>query len=198
MGRFDLSIWILILSNLIPIFGAIVWGWDAGMLLVLYWLESVIIGVLNIPKIVMCQGGGAVRGFIGGKIYLAIFFTVHYGAFCFGHAVFLKDMLNTANPFELFTQGGPLIWTAGSFFVSHLISMFINFYGKQEYLERDPGTQMFMPYSRVMIMHFVVIIGGALIMAFGQPLFALILLVILKIFVDMVAHNKSHKNESAA
>jgi len=45
----------LILANVVPIFGVLYWGWDATAILVLYWLESVIMGLLNVPKILACR-----------------------------------------------------------------------------------------------------------------------------------------------
>ena len=47
---------------------------------------------------------------------------------------------------------------------------------------------MFLPYSRVFIMHVVVIMSGWLIIARGQPELLVALLVVLKTGVDLAFH----------
>lgn len=41
-------------------------------------------------------------------------------------------------------------------------------------------------------MHVTIILGGGLSLAMGTPVFALILLILLKIFVDLRSHRKQH------
>ena len=193
------SLALLVVMNLIPIAGVIMFGWDVGTLLLLYWVESVVIGLLNIPKILMARGeeGNSLRRrSLGGRLYLALFFTAHFGAFCFGHYTFLNSFFETIPPLsellsQLLSMQGLMISAAG-LFVSHFLSMLINFLGKGEYLKRSAGTQMFLPYGRIFIMHIVIIFGGIFVEAFGEPMLALLLLVILKIGIDFVSHAAEH------
>lgn len=197
--RLKPSLILLVLMNLIPIAGVLVFGWDVGTLLLLYWLESVVIGLLNIPKILISSGGEGDprRSFsLGYRLYLAAFFTVHFGAFCFGHYSFLSRFFETIPPLSellsqlLSTQG--LMLSAAGLFISHLLSLIVNFLGKGEYLKRSAGAQMFLPYGRIFIMHIVIIFGGILVEAFGEPVLALLLLVILKIGIDFASHAAEH------
>lgn len=176
----------MVAANLIPIFGVFMFGWDVGTILVLYWLESAIIGVLNIPKMWACEGG------LGSKLFLTPFFIFHFGGFSIGHAFFLKDMFKMGSTFDSLLSGGPLVWSALTFFISHLFSMLFNFFGKKEYVGRLANEQMFFPYGRIVIMHIVIILGGGLVMAVGQPVVALILLIALKFAFDMAAHTMEH------
>jgi len=48
--RFTPAILALIVMNMIPLVGVLKFGWDAGTIVFLYWLENVVIGLLNIPK----------------------------------------------------------------------------------------------------------------------------------------------------
>ena len=48
------------------------------------------------------------------------------------------------------------------------------------------------PYTRVIILHVVVLVGGFLVMLLGQPLPALVLLVVLKTGFDLRAHLAEH------
>ncbi len=193
------AVYALIVMNMIPIAGVIFLGWNAGIIIFLYWLENVVIGVLNIPKLLTAQGTdnaaqsskGVFR--LAGSLFLAAFFSVHYGMFCFGHYVFLKASFEQVPSFtEIFNHGDILI-ALGGLAMSHIISMFVNFYGKGEYKRRSPNTQMFLPYSRIVILHVVIIFGGFFTMVSGSGLISLILLVALKTAVDLAAHIAEHK-----
>lgn len=52
-GR-DASIAVLIAANLVPLAGVLVWGWSVFNVVVLYWLENVIVGAINILKMLTC------------------------------------------------------------------------------------------------------------------------------------------------
>ncbi len=193
------AVYALILMNLIPIGGAIFFGWDAGIIIFLYWLENVVIGILNIPKLLTAQGtdGAAVSATgifkLAGGLFLCAFFAVHYGMFCVGHYAFLKASFDQVPSFaEIFSRGDILI-ALGGLAVSHIISMFVNFYGKGEYKRRSPNAQMFLPYSRIVILHVVIIFGGFFTMMPGSGLISLILLVVIKTVVDLAAHIAEHK-----
>jgi len=186
----------LILANAVPIFGVLYWGWDATAILVLYWLESVIMGLLNIPKILACrqtEEGRIVSAL--GNLFVAGFFSVHYGMFTFVHGTFLAEMFGARSMMEGLLSGGTVFWTAVTFLVSHLFSMFINFFGKNEYLGRDPGKQMMSVYGRVFVMHFVIILGGFAVQAFGAPVLAVVMLIVLKTAIDLAAHKKEHSQQ---
>ena len=56
---------------------------------------------------------------------------------------------------------------------------------------------MFMPYSRIVILHVVIIFGGALTVAMGQGLAMLVLLVLIKIGFDLAAHLAEHSEKES-
>lgn len=99
------SVVLLVAVNLIPLGGVLFWGWNVATLLVLYWVENGIVGILNVPKMLLADGpdGPAsrvvdVRG-VGpvtvarsgptAKAALIPFFLVHYGMFWLVHGVFV-------------------------------------------------------------------------------------------------------------
>ncbi len=179
----------LIIANAVPILGVMFWGWDAAAILVLYWLESVVIGLLNVIKLLTAGGFNKVSR----NLFLAVFFTVHYGLFTFGHGTFLAQTFEAKPIIDGLKEGGPLLWTAISFVISHLVSMVVNYYGKGEYLRAKANDIMMLPYSRVFVMHIVIIFGGFLVMKIGEPLPAVILLIVLKTAIDWKAHLKEHR-----
>jgi hypothetical protein len=180
----------LIVANLVPVFGVLFLGWDVGAILSLYWLESVVIGVLNIPKILAANGN------VFGKVFNCAFFSAHYGAFCSGHGLFLHELFGVDLSWQALFVSGPMSIAAISFFISHFVSMMVNYFGKGEYRKRTASEQMFIPYGRVIVMHITILGGGLLMQTFGAPVFALFMLIALKIFIDLVAHNMEHQENT--
>lgn len=184
------SVLLLVVMNMIPLVGVIAFGWNIGFIMLLYWMETVIIGLFNIPKILTAQKipqGTSRRVGVGGRLFVVIFFTVHYGMFNFGHYTFLKDM------FDLPPIGRDVLIAVAGLALSHGASLIVNWFGKREYKRNDPSLQMFKPYGRVIVMHVVIIFGGFFVLAFKGALPVLILLIALKTAVDVVAHVKGHE-----
>ena len=176
----------LVLVNLVPIIGVFAFGWDIATILALYWLETIVIGALNVPKMWACEGG------VGGKTFITIFFIVHFGMFCWGHMTFLNSTFKTKPVLDSVWDGGPLSWTVLTLLISHTFSMVTNFFGKREYVGRLPNEQMFFPYGRIVVMHVVIIIGGFLALIIGAPAAALLLLIVLKTGMDIAVHSLEH------
>ncbi|MGZ8563011.1 MAG: DUF6498-containing protein [Candidatus Limnocylindria bacterium] len=112
IGSNLLSVVVLVAVNLVPLIGVAFWGWSLMLILVLYWVESGIVGVINVFKIARAEGpaipglgvdgnrttvrisrmGGALgTGLAGamGKGALIAFFVMHYGIFWLVHGVFV-------------------------------------------------------------------------------------------------------------
>jgi hypothetical protein len=96
------SVVALIAFNLIPLVGVLFGRWTVATLLVLYWVENGIVGILNVPKILLAEGpvttgtsdplGRAVRSnriSPAMRIPIAGFFLIHYGIFWLVHGVFV-------------------------------------------------------------------------------------------------------------
>jgi hypothetical protein len=91
---------VLVAFNLIPLAGVLFWGWNVATLLVLYWVENGIVGILNVPKILLARGPagpseGELR--INGRVSTsnagaAGFFLIHYGIFWVVHGVFVFSL----------------------------------------------------------------------------------------------------------
>ncbi|QDU89898.1 hypothetical protein Pla175_32950 [Pirellulimonas nuda] len=107
----------LILANLVPLAGVVLLDWDAFAVVALYWFENVVIGVLNIVKMIACcpqepseqaaqethpgrlaaidsltrQAGSATPVWAAHaiKLFIIPFFAVHYGLFTFVHGAFV-------------------------------------------------------------------------------------------------------------
>lgn len=93
---------VLVVANAIPLVGVLFFGWSLWTILAVYWVENGIVGLWNIPKILLAQGvllpgkvgvgyrAWAVRPMPGaGRAALAAFFAIHYGLFWLVHGVFV-------------------------------------------------------------------------------------------------------------
>jgi len=114
-----LAVVVLVVSNAIPLGGVLFLGWDILTLLVLYWIESGVIGLINILKMARAEappdpGAGSGITFSGApgcaptaaKAFAIPFFIFHYGLFWVVHGVFVFLLPLFAGLFSLFTLEG--------------------------------------------------------------------------------------------
>ena len=55
LGSLTLPAVMLVAANLLPLIGVLAWGWQVFDVVVLYWFENVVIGVINILKMLVCS-----------------------------------------------------------------------------------------------------------------------------------------------
>ena len=66
-----------------------------------------------------------------------------------------------------------------------------------EYQRASLNALMGQPYGRVLVLHFTVLFGGSIVMAFGSPLLALVVLVVIKTAADVHAHTAERRRFAA-
>ena len=208
----------LILANIIPLFGVIFLGWDAGALLLLYWLENIVIGVYTIVRMIYACGIKAIG--------IVIFFTFHYSAFCGVHGMIVLSLSTLVGESEILNSGAddglillmPFLLVAEvfrniialypalltlpllSFVISHGISTVMNnFIGKED-IGRKAESIMADPYRRIVILHVALIAGAGVILLGNAGSIApvLILLIAMKTALDLYEHNRNHRNRLKA
>ena len=186
---FSLSVLVLVLANLVPIAGAVYFGWDLSSVLVIYWAESGIIGFYNLCKMLVIGGWPA--------LFSTVFFISHFGAFMAIHFLFLYGVfiqVGESSSSASLSEAARLLkalWPALlALFISHGISFFQNFIGRQEYKNITVGKQMHEPYQRIIFMHMVIIIGAGLMGFLDDSHVVLLLVMVAKIAVDVRAHLK--------
>ncbi len=189
-----LSIGIMLLANLLPLWGALMGQWSVYELILLYWAENVLIGLYQLARF------GAVGWLrdLPEIVVLAAFFTVHYGMFTLVHGMFVVGMFGPsldagleAGVALLLSPDGllvPLLLLAAS----HGFSFVVHFLRGGEWRDAGPKELMLAPYGRVVVLHLAILGGGALVVMTGQPVAALVLLVVLKMGVEVVAHRWAH------
>jgi hypothetical protein len=187
----DKSSWGLILSNIIVIITALTEKWDLPTVMIIYWIQSIIIGVFNVAKMLSLKMPFKERGVpqkeaMIGKIFMAGFFTVHYGFFHFGYYEFLRGSFSKID-FNL------LVITSAVFFINHLFSFIYNY--KEDNKIQDITKLMVLPYQRIVPMHITIIFGFFIMSVIGGQMgaqIALLLFLILKSIADVKMHFMEH------
>jgi hypothetical protein len=206
------SLLVLVLVNLIPLVGVLFFDWDVLGLLVLYWSENLVLGFYTLLRML-------VKSPLGG-LGMGLFFTIHYGGFCAVHGLFILVLAGgvemdpvPAEPWPLFLVFPQMLinvvrqvlaiappewlYAFAALVVSHGISFIMNFLLGAERDRLKLKQLMAAPYARIFVLHIAIIAGGMAVMALGQPLFMLVVLVLLKIGMDVALHLREHRKLAA-
>ncbi len=188
----------LIAANLLPLGGVLFLAWPIFPLVLLFWMENLIVGLLNIPK--MALAGGSDSSAHVAKLVMIPFFCLHYGLFCFVHGMFVLVLFGGPDS-GIGGGGAPSVarlmdairqwhlgWAMAALLGSHAVSFFFNYIGKGEFREASLPLLMGAPYARIVVLHVAILLGAFVLVALGSPVVGLIILVIGKTVIDLKAH----------
>ncbi len=189
------SVFALVLANVATIVLAIIGNWDVLSVLWIYWFQSVIIGIFNVPKMfVVAVRNHGPKG-IGIAAPISLFFIFHYGMFHLVYAIFLGVFTmmrgEIAGLGATTAQTDPYLLGIAVliFAANHLFSFLYNF-------RKDKKTSlaqvMFFPYARIFPMHLTIIFGGMFLVLGTGSAFVLVLFIALKTIVDVAMHIAEH------
>lgn len=173
------SLWVLLAANAVPLLGVLFFGWDLGLVLLLYWAESAVILLFSLVKLSITAGLGA--------LFLVPFFIVHAGMFMAGHLVFLLFLFIERPADGWASLLRDVSWVLLVFVASHGYSFWANFRRKGESY-KGQGDVMAGFYRRIVIMHLTILFGAFLTFSLGSPVWAIVLLVALKTGIDGGSH----------
>ena len=146
----------LIAVNLYSLYGVFYLGWNSYQIIMLYWFESIPIFIFSYLKMRKTElfGGVPIKGQIGKKDILSLsLFTV-------GDTIFLLILFGFKNQFGnmpvLFYAN---LWAIIGFFVSHGISYWANYIGREEYKKADVAMISNNAALRIFPIHFVAMLG---------------------------------------
>jgi hypothetical protein len=191
----------LIAANLVPVVGALFFNWNAKEIFLVYCLETIIIGILNLIKMGIVT---AVRKkdkwynnnsyTMQSGLFFMFFFLIHYGLFVavqmgiFFGASGMGDGTNlTLFSFfykwpELLTNDSVVMLAA--FGIGYGFKMIYEFIKSGEYKTTPLMVIMFQPYGRIFIQQFTVIIGS-LFLSFGAGTIFIIVFAAVRILFEV-------------
>ncbi|MGM0688780.1 MAG: DUF6498-containing protein [Bacillota bacterium] len=211
----------LIAVNLINILMAIIFRWSIYDVMIVYWFQSVSIGIFTFYRLYnypledieremsddkpLELNDLAVTKPKMAKIVIAGFFAMHYGLFHLVYIIFIVGFASSEGfPLNLF---GGLVG-ALLFFANHLYSYLFYKDVDEGLTETEPGktkgstavsiADIFSkPYTRIFPIHLTIMAGAAIshFIAEGsfQNIFILLIFMGLKTFMDVIAHKNKHK-----
>ncbi len=199
----DQALFALIASNVLALMVALLFQWDIRDLLWPYWMQSVVIGFYARRRMLKLQDFST-EGLSNGdgvptpeteqsKKSAANFFALHYGFFHFGYFVFLYQGSASAGHTPTHLDGLMLVVVGLAFLLTHGRS-------HREHVEADLagrpnlGKLMFMPYLRIIPMHFIILFGAAR----GGGAGTVIAFSVLKTLADVGMHKFEHRRLQAA
>lgn len=182
---------LIVVGNLIPIFGVLFLGWDAAQILILYWAENLTIGLLTVPRILGARGDASTTA---DRLGLAAFFAVHYGFFWLMHGVFAWTLAG-----ELARQSGApdgvwagtfgtgdFRWALAGLVVVQVVAFVREWRNSARRRSALPRTEMFRPYGRLVVLHLTVLIGAWSLLELGAPASTVILLCVGKMLLELI------------
>jgi len=200
--RFNSTDILLILVNLVPIWGVWVKDWNVKEIFLVYCLESVIMGGYNVLMMwsttlfkkkeewVSGNSSSIVSGY-----YFILFFIAHYGLFIFiqmGMFISIAHIsnLNFTDTFSFLFHLRRYLTSSTYehlllFIASYGIIVLKDFFMPGLYKTASLGSLMFAPYVRVFVQQFCLLIGGILLVFSLGKIFMLVF-VFVKIFFEVV------------
>lgn len=208
---------LLLAANAVPLAGVLLLDWDLLTIVRIYWLENGVIGVFAVLRMLSAGerssgagvaeaadatgGSGGVRvATVVAKVLSVPFFVFHYGVFWLGHGMFVwlalpvffaPGMGGPDGPDLEASVGAdlPVMLAAGlALSVSHGASFVLNWLGRGEFRTATVNGEMTAPYGRVIVLHLTIILGAFAVAFLGAPVWALVVMVVLKTMLDLGAH----------
>lgn len=192
--------WLLIIVNLIPLYGVWFEGWNASEVFLVYCLETVIIGIVNVLKMAcvtifvrpkdVWQNGGSTTMQSGW--FFIFFFIIHYGFFVFVQTqIFfnVSGLIPDGSFFMNYSKIPGLLGNNGKlllliFITYYTLQTVFDFFQSGKYKDISMGRLMFEPYMRIFVQQFVVILGS-IFLSFGAGKVFILVFVIAKIFFEL-------------
>lgn len=139
---------------MVPLAGVLAFGWPAGNVFFLFWVENVVLGLCTIVKMMTVEGSSHRYPF---------FFTLHYGIFCVVHLAFTAIVAwRIGLVFSLAYFGLPVVLLL----LRYTVELATSWFGAQGQRRRlSEGQVMMQPYARVIVLHLSVLLGFGLVMA---------------------------------
>lgn len=192
--------WIIILSNLIPVYGVWFFDWSAVEVFTVYAMETLIVGILTVLKLLIStfykrkdtwQNQNNVSQMSG--FFFIIFFILHFGIFAAVQTGIFAGVANITAPgkgalhfffhwWEYINED--IAYMLGGFIISYLIRDFLPFVAQEEYKKAPMMILMFRPYGRILVQQFTVILGS-MFLTFGLGKWFILVFALAKIVFEV-------------
>lgn len=195
------SVTTMLVANAIPLYGVVALNWDGLVVIILYLIETAIIGIFHALRIFTF---GSFLGFKEGRapkvsIFIAVFFLFHFFMFLYVQSVLffgivkseitgLQSSFNIMYNFALFFRE-PYLISIYAFAASQLAYTGREVLLTKEYASLTAANYMFLPYIRIFVQQFVVIFGAMIFLAFNSITALVVLFIVLKTAGELIGQS---------
>jgi hypothetical protein len=167
----------IFITNLIPLIGVFYADWSALEVIIMYWLETAVIGFFALLTILISNSDHIIF-----RIGYAIFFCIHFGMFCAIQGVFIFIGLN--GEYKEHVEG--LKYAALGLGANYLIHFLNDYIFSGKYKGKD-SLSLYSVYGRVAVQQLVILTGGFFTLGINRDenTGRLILLILLKTLIDL-------------
>lgn len=201
--------------NAIPLIGVLYFGWSAKLLILAYFIETIIAVLFHAVRLwyVNFRWGHAPETKLKAEelskrnngqsipaAILPLFMLAVFGFFCFVQLFILGGFAEKAFPEGIFTSmynaaTGELTWVVTSFIFLQLSRFFMEVI-RSEYAFTPSEALFFQPFRRILTQQLTVILGGFMLLLAGTNSYAIIL-VLVSVAIDLFfffINNKKLRN----
>lgn len=195
------SDWLMIIANLVPVYGVWFLDWSAKDVFLVYCFETIIIGFFTILKLTITgiikkkddwENGGTTSK--QPALLFIFFFFFHYGMFVAIQMGMFFSITGIGNEIQLSFSNFFYKWPQlsnkevmlmlGVFIISYAFRNLNEFVLSGEYRTISMGYLMFQPYGRIFIQQATVIIGS-IFLSFGAGKIFILVFALVIIFFDV-------------
>lgn len=203
----------LVAANAVTVFGVLFRGWSVENIVLIYWFESVVVGLYTCLKILLARPTSIGRVSLSRfsspvsfgmsllfRIVTIFFFVIFFGLFLLLHGIFVSAIVDHrmagAVPFEteFFQEHVQEIFLAVfALTISHGVSFIQHYLGRREYIGANPLDLAGRPYNRLILIQITVTLGTLVAVALqGDGRVYAIVLIAGKVWLDIRAHLAEH------
>jgi len=199
----------LLASNFVPLAGVLYFDWRLFPVMLLFWLDNVVIGLYTVARLRLMRrdrgaasGSGSLewqarqaRGFAFGYFFFTLihglFLILIFGSFDlrrpeYAHRSLIDHLADILQEPQFGIAVLALVASRG-------FDLFDDYRRSQAFENANASEVMGASFGRVILLHLVLLGGGALAVWLREPLAALVLLIVLKTAGDIFAHAASHR-----
>lgn len=181
---------LIIAANLLPVYGVWFLDWPPVEAFMVYAMETMIVGIMTVLKLLVCtfakgsddwSNNGTVTKMSG--FFFIFFFIVHFGLFALVQTGIFAQTAKIGPPgagmfhffFNWYTYINKEIgYMLMAFIIGYLSKSFIPFLLNGDYKKQPMMLIMFMPYGRIFVQQFTVILGSMFLSLGAGKVFILI------------------------
>lgn len=202
-----------IVANILPVLGVAFWGWSPVEAFVVYALETLIVGILTVLKMLVLtfygvtqesQYESSIKPMAG--IFFILFFIVHYGMF----AAIQTSLFAAVSRIQPHGAGllyfffnwykflnSDVAYMLIAFVMSYAANNFVPFIASGEYKNGSLLKLMFQPYGRIFVQQLTVIVGS-MFLTFHLGLGFMIVFVAVKLYFDLFLNFEGYIDSAMA